>query len=318
MPPPCCGGWKPWRSACPCDPSHSPLPVPAAEPPSLRGDLGVPQALAALLDAQRQALAAALPGVLGSEAEAAVHRARVALRRIKALLVLFSPAIPARDRDALKEALQPLMQALAGVRDIDVVATGIVLPLLAATAQLPEAAEPVAGLEEALATRRRAAQAALARQLEDSATASLFWRLDILVQQQRASDSGPSLQSFAAKRLAKRWARVGQHAAALDAGDLPGWHALRLQVKKLRYATRAFGPLFDDKGARRLYKRLTALQDALGRLNDLATAPGLLGGDAAQDALLRGWCAAGIAPAQAEACRALARLHRDDRFWRQA
>ncbi len=57
-------------------------------------------------------------------------------------------------------------------------------------------------------------------------------------------------------------------------------HQVRKDAKKLRYAAEFFAALFDRKRDRRRYKRFVAalegLQDHLGALNDLATAPDVL------------------------------------------
>ena len=57
-------------------------------------------------------------------------------------------------------------------------------------------------------------------------------------------------------------------------------HKVRRDAKKLRYAADFFASLFEGKHARRRHTRfvvtLEALQDQLGALNDLATAPHLL------------------------------------------
>ncbi|SNT23369.1 CHAD domain-containing protein, partial [Sphingomonas laterariae] len=57
-------------------------------------------------------------------------------------------------------------------------------------------------------------------------------------------------------------------------------HEVRKDAKKLRYASEFFASLFERKRERRRHKRfisaLENLQDQLGALNDLATAPQLL------------------------------------------
>ncbi len=57
-------------------------------------------------------------------------------------------------------------------------------------------------------------------------------------------------------------------------------HELRKDAKKLRYAAEFFASLFERKGEKRRYKRfvkaLQSVQDQLGSLNDLATAPAVL------------------------------------------
>ncbi len=53
-------------------------------------------------------------------------------------------------------------------------------------------------------------------------------------------------------------------------------HEVRKQVKKLRYATEFFAPLFPEKQVRKYLPRLERLQAVLGRVNDRAVAAGLL------------------------------------------
>ena len=53
-------------------------------------------------------------------------------------------------------------------------------------------------------------------------------------------------------------------------------HELRIRVKKLRYACHFFAGLFGRKRAKPFTSALGGLQDVLGRLNDVATARGLL------------------------------------------
>ena len=68
------------------------------------------------------------------------------------------------------------------------------------------------------------------------------------------------------KRLAVARRRAGQ-------ADTPSErHVLRIELKKLRYAGEFFASVFPRKRTRRYLRRLSRLQDALGRLNDAATA----------------------------------------------
>ena len=46
-------------------------------------------------------------------------------------------------------------------------------------------------------------------------------------------------------------------------------HELRIELKKLRYATDFFAPLIPAKALARYRKRLAALQEILGQLNDI-------------------------------------------------
>jgi CHAD domain-containing protein len=56
-------------------------------------------------------------GAIDTNATAAVHQARKALRRARAVLELIGPALPNRERRAVKAALQEARRALSTVRD---------------------------------------------------------------------------------------------------------------------------------------------------------------------------------------------------------
>ena len=67
---------------------------------------------------------------------------------------------------------------------------------------------------------------------------------------------------------------------------------MRIALKKLRYAAEFFRSLYGDKDVTRYLKRLSALQDDLGHLNDVATAETLmdkLAIDATEPGTLADW-----------------------------
>ena len=71
------------------------------------------------------------------------------------------------------------------------------------------------------------------------------------------------------KKLLKR----GKKFEKLSTADR---HRVRIAVKKMRYVVEFFGGLFDNKKKKRFTKTLAALQDDLGRLNDVAMAETML------------------------------------------
>ena len=99
-------------------------------------------------------------------------------------------------------------------------------------------------------------------------------------------------------------------------------HAIRIQGKRLRYAAEFFAPLFPRKETRRFLRRIAALQERLGHLNDGAVAEALmreLGGSGAQRAMavgiVRGFVAAGLRQARARSERSWRKLRRLEPFW---
>jgi len=77
---------------------------------------------------------------------------------------------------------------------------------------------------------------------------------------------------LACRLLARRHKKVVKRARVF--ADLPATerHELRKDVKKLRYACEFFRALYPKKALGAYTKRLGALQDALGYLNDVAVA----------------------------------------------
>jgi triphosphatase len=70
-----------------------------------------------------------------------------------------------------------------------------------------------------------------------------------------------------------RLIKTGRDIARLSDADL---HHLRIQAKKLRYATEAFAPLLDRKMSVNLLNKLKLLQTHLGNLNDAVVAARLV------------------------------------------
>jgi CHAD domain-containing protein len=77
-----------------------------------------------------------------------------------------------------------------------------------------------------------------------------------------------------AEQLTRRFRKIRKQGKKLARLDARGRHKLRIQAKKVRYASEFFADLFPDKQAsRRRAKFLSALervQDFLGDLNDIA------------------------------------------------
>ena len=79
---------------------------------------------------------------------------------------------------------------------------------------------------------------------------------------------------YAEKRLELLWSTIATPAADIAAMDEVDRHALRIQVKKMRYAVEFLSGVFPDEAGKQ--KRFAAdvedLQEELGKLNDLVTA----------------------------------------------
>ncbi|WP_294393986.1 CHAD domain-containing protein [uncultured Sphingomonas sp.] len=200
----------------------------------------------------------------------AIHQARVALRRLRSALSILKPIVGDGRFAHLAGELRWLAGTLGAARDLDVlidrVDGGATEPLVAAR-------------EDAYATALAALDSQRARDLMIDLvewTALGDWR------RQPADPDLPGQRAdrFAAhvlRRLRRRIKRRGRDLARLDDEER---HRVRIEAKKLRYATGFFEMLFRGKKERQRHKAflkaLETLQDHLGILNDLATAPALL------------------------------------------
>ncbi len=193
------------------------------------------------------------------------HKARVALRRLRATLTAFRPLLRKRAYARLKSEVRDRAKTIGRLRDADVLAEAFGLPDLKTAAAVlrvktratlwkSRAASWAKGLPDrfAAADRHRKgkrAKAARRAPVAGLATAALndIWR--------RCKASGPNLSRLSDRRR----------------------HALRKNLKTLRYLCDQFRPVWPAADAAGFLHTLSALQDDLGRLNDhvMARAQGL-------------------------------------------
>jgi CHAD domain-containing protein len=125
---------------------------------------------------------------------------------------------------------------------------------------------------------------------------------------------------FAAGALDHQLKRVRRAGRGLSTLPVEALHELRKDCKRLRYAAEFFLPLFPDKPARRFVKRLAALQEELGALNDGAVATGLMAhlGRAERSyaaGVVEGFVAASAAASRARIGQAWKRFRQAAPFW---
>ncbi|MBI4986880.1 MAG: CHAD domain-containing protein [Rhodocyclales bacterium] len=216
-----------------------------------------------------------------------IHQMRVATRRLRAALRLFGPLLPAEFAAALLPPLRELMALLGAARDMDVLLAEIAAPVMASLAAEPRLAALVGLITERRFRHRHAAVQAL--------QAAGFGQLILLAGDllhrppffPAAATDTADLANYAAARVRRLHRRVRRLAATASADDPVSLHALRIAIKRLRYALEFLAPIVRGKAHRRNIARLAALQDALGQVNDLANAGRQLMECAGEDARLR-------------------------------
>jgi triphosphatase len=202
-----------------------------------------------------------------------VHRMRIGLRRLRAAISLFSKLFDDRETERVKAELKWLANELAPARDLDVFVRNEIEPL--------RSASPPRGMKELAGTLRSRRDAAFGKAsvaIESRRYRSLL--LDTLqwletgdwAKRARHYKHWP-IELFAADILARRTRKAIKKAKRIRQLDSRQRHKLRIAVKKLRYATDFFGPVFAGRTAKKrlpdFKARLTDLQDRLGALNDI-------------------------------------------------
>ncbi|KIZ35904.1 hypothetical protein OO17_25245 [Rhodopseudomonas palustris] len=244
-----------------------------AKPPGalvLDPDAGTVEALQAICRWTLQTIAAQQQAVRQRK-PVGVHQMRIGLRRMRAAISLFGDLLDDDQTDHIKAELKWLAGRLAPARDLHVMQMKVAQLDGARALQKQLAASRIAAFDQARAAveqpRFRALLREIARWIDHGAWAA------------PPPGKRRNAKRFAKRVLAKRAAQVIDKAARLDQMSVEKRHRLRIAAKKLYYATGFFETLFGDpKPARQLTafkKKLKALLDALGALNDIAVQGGL-------------------------------------------
>lgn len=213
-----------------------------------------------------------------------VHQMRVALRRMRAAISLFADMLHDPQTEEMKEQFKWITRELGPARELDVFISRVVKPL----AQGRRNGAGVAVLTKDLQQRREEAFARACAAVESPRFRSLVLDTACWIEAGDWTRNPDDLTRLlreqaivgaAADELKRRWKKILKAGARLGELDPERRHKMRLQAKKLRYASEFFAGAFPGKktGRRReaFVAALEKLQDALGDLNDIAVHAGL-------------------------------------------
>jgi len=250
----------------------------------------------------------------------AVHQLRVGARRLRSALSTFEPLLEGDRLDRLAREFRWLGQTCDAARNLDVFADETLGP-----AELAE--NPHAGLSALRKAVDAARQTAWAKARE--AVACERFRI-LMIDAAAWIETGDWKYGVDAKAPLKPFARhaLDRHLKQLRKKGKKAWvggdearHHLRIQAKKLRYACDALASLYGEKATAKYLGRLKDLQQALGALNDLATAEPLIASLALSPKAafvageLIGLKLAAKPQLMSRAAKALDHLEAADRFW---
>ncbi|HTU39255.1 MAG TPA: CHAD domain-containing protein [Acidimicrobiales bacterium] len=229
------------------------------------------------------------PGTRLGEDPEELHDMRVATRRLRAALALFSGVLPVRAQ-VFREELGWLGRLLGAVRDLDVQLEGLAESAQTTgdwdTAARPGGHDALGELVALLESERDDARAALLSGLDSVRWERLSRGLAAMAQQ------GPARRSLAPRVPAavgipdlviKRHTAVEKAARrAKKSGVVSDFHRLRINCKRLRYALEFSADVYGGR-TNRYVRQLTSLQDDLGLMQDAEVASARLADLAGDD-----------------------------------
>lgn len=213
-----------------------------------------------------------------------VHQLRIAVRRCRSALSLFTEAIGRDARRAWNDRLKSVIAATGSARQLDVFLSET-MPAVA-SGRADEDMVALQALTRRAEEDRASAYAPVGAFLDGRIHADLVldfasW-LALGGWHDAASANGRRVLASPVVELArrllekrhKRVKKLGRHFARLSDADL---HQVRLALKSLRYGVEFLRGLFPGKAAKRYSKAASSLQDVLGQLNDQVETRALLG-----------------------------------------
>ena len=214
--------------------------------------------------------------VLKDDAEG-VHQMRVGLRRLRAAISLFSAILQDPQTEKVKAELKWLTGELGPARELEVLIARVVKPARRRKSGwdgIPKLTRQFTGQRAAALARAREAIAGERYRLLKIEVAAWLETGDWTAPRDDLLRGALPIEVFAGEQLSLRRRKIRKRAKSFAKLDARRRHKLRIQAKKLRYATDFFGGLFTDKRSdkqrNKFLAALESVQDCLGDLNDIA------------------------------------------------
>lgn len=232
----------------------------------------------AILRRQFAIMLAHEPGTRLGEDPEELHDMRVATRRMRAALKLFSGALP-EQAGFYRNELKWIAGALGEVRDLDVQ----IEHLEELSSEQEEDREAFGEVVKALEERRAEARELMLEALDSdryerfvSSFAGML-RCGPEVEENGEGLANRPIVAVApdlVSRRYKKWRKAGKNLS--EESPPEEYHEFRKEGKRLRYALEFLTDVYGEKPTARLVKPLKELQDGLGRHQDLIVAAELL------------------------------------------
>lgn len=227
-------------------------------------------ALKKILSVEFRWLEEQLPGTIADRDPEFVHQARVATRRMRSAIILFHNAIPETTAQYFEERLKRLGSLFGEVRDLDV----FMINLTGYKGMIESfSKEKRKTLENLVVKQRRIPLKALSEALKSRRFKNFEHRMvkflaEPCVDCLELPAANKSIREVAPQVITQKFKSVIEQSKKTQANPkLNEFHALRIQMKRLRYTFEflapPYGSAFDD-----IIHRTVEIQDCLGELQD--------------------------------------------------
>ena len=224
-------------------------------------------------------LVANTPATIKRDVEA-LHQMRVALRRLRASISLFSDFLDDDKIVAIKVDLRWLAHEFSPARNLDTHIFEVLKPLRKQHPKEPGLVSigKMFGRQRLKCYQgvRQAVQSARFRRLvletAEWIEAGPWTRSEDPLKQARRQ---LPIEVYAVEQLSRRFGKIKRRGRKLVKFNPEKLHKFRIQVKKARYAGEFFSSMYIDKRSvkrrKKVFSSLTQLQNSLGRMNDIVT-----------------------------------------------
>ena len=259
--------------------ANAPVAAEMASDPNLKAGMSTGRAFTLIGRACLRHMVANVPATISRDAEA-LHQMRVALRRLRAAISLFSAVVSDDRINTIKSELRWLARECGPARDLDTLIIEVLKPLRKQNPNEPGLVSISKMFDrKRLKSYQQASEAVQSARFRALVLDAAEWieagpwstSEDALMRARREIP----IEIYAAEQLSQRRKRIRRRGAKISDLTPEQLHRLRIQVKKARYAAEFFSGVYQGKNRRSGYKKirssLTQLQNCLGGINDIVT-----------------------------------------------
>ena len=202
-----------------------------------------------------------------------VHQLRVSTRRAFAAVRAFSDLIPKSADEDLRAKLHQVRRFAGEARNLDVLCAEFVC------CGDGSCEETCAQVVDAIKQRRQQAQQPIIAIHDELIARDFNGQIAEVLDGIKKKGKGKTKPAFGkqAPRYLKPALKSFFRASKADFTSDDAFHEFRLRGKKLRYTMEIVAPAFESAFRKKLYRRISLLQDVMGMVNDRATAKVVFG-----------------------------------------